>query len=222
MYSGYREEMFLTKPLTSLFCSICHGVMNNAVRCCVNDHHYCHACIRKYKNYYYDNENPPCPQCQTSLLKPPVAARTINSVIQELVVRCDAEECQWTGLLENRDLHLQNCTFLVSCSIEGCRARLKRKTLPEHETDCPVKRRREQLQIQRSRIALLKHATECVLPDCTTFPKCDLAKSLLVHMSECQDRHCHQIACFSSKKLLNHMEKCKKKTCLLCISFRPR
>jgi len=79
--------------------------------------------------------------------------------------------------------------------------------------------RRKNIRKQQHRLLLLRHASKCNAPSCST-PYCSQMKLLWKHMSRCAEIDCKTPHCFSSRCVLNHYRICSKQnltaTCEVC------
>ncbi|XP_065181189.1 TNF receptor-associated factor 5-like [Sycon ciliatum] len=133
---GYQAE-FVTSMDPNLKCSICLLVLRDAMQTPCG-HRFCRDCIAPVLK----GKKPLCPVDRKQLLAVFPDALCQREVF-ELPVRCDNyNQCDWTGVLRDRELHIDVCLYeAVSCSNEGCGKRMERRRLQQHvEQECSFRR----------------------------------------------------------------------------------
>lgn len=129
---GWPRELFLDTTTIDLhICSICLGVLREAVEtpCC--GHMFCEWCLSRW---YMESQTCPCcrePATRTTL-KPALWHRRI---INQLKMSCPLD-CSWQGDLQGLRLHQVKCP-LVACACKFCGERAVRRITLEHEINCP-------------------------------------------------------------------------------------
>ena len=104
---GRDAELFVDAAAISrhLLCSICHGVLERPVQTAC-EHLFCEDCLLAWLC-----RKATCPVC-TAVTEPEAvkrAPRAIVGLIDDLEVRCDHCECDWTGPLDKLNAHLDEC-----------------------------------------------------------------------------------------------------------------
>ena len=133
---GFGLNRFVTHVDQNLLCSICAGVLEEAVITPCG-HSFCDECL----HIWLDRPNTTsCPTCRSDVspfdIIPVLALR---GVVEGLVVHCDNDEhgCKMVLKLEKLQAHLQVCDFgLIECG--ACGKSVKRCELPDHHEECEV------------------------------------------------------------------------------------
>ena len=104
---GRDAELFVDAAAISrhLLCSICHGVLERPVQTAC-EHLFCEDCLLAWLC-----RKATCPVC-TAVTEPEAvkrAPRAIVGLIDDLEVRCDHCECDWTGPHDQLSAHLDEC-----------------------------------------------------------------------------------------------------------------
>ena len=104
---GRDAELFVDAAAISrhLLCSICHGVLERPVQTAC-EHLFCEDCLLAWLC-----RKATCPVC-TAVTEPEAvkrAPRAIVGLIDDLEVRCDHCDCDWTGPLDKLNAHLDEC-----------------------------------------------------------------------------------------------------------------
>lgn len=133
---GYGLNRFVTHVDQNLICSICAGVLENAVITPCG-HSFCDECLHIWLNR---PNTTTCPSCRSDVSDHhviPVLA--LRGVVEGLTVHCDNEEngCKMVLKLDKLKAHLQVCEFgLIECG--ACGKSVKRHELPDHHADCEI------------------------------------------------------------------------------------
>jgi len=133
---GYGLNRFVSHVDQNLICSICAGVLENAVITPCG-HSFCDECLHIWLDRPNTNS---CPSCRSDVsVDDVIPVLALRGVIDGLVVHCDNDEngCKMVLKLDKLKTHLQVCEFgLVECG--ACRKSVKRRELPEHHEECEV------------------------------------------------------------------------------------
>ena len=133
---GYGLNRFVSHVDQNLMCSICAGVLENAVITPCG-HSFCDECLHIWLERPNTNS---CPSCRSDVsVVDVIPVLALRGVIDGLVVHCDNDEngCKMVLKLDKLKTHLQVCEFgLVECG--ACRKSVKRRELPEHHEECEV------------------------------------------------------------------------------------
>jgi hypothetical protein len=122
---------------SSLTCSICIGLLCSADSvCCVeNEHHlFCLSCITQWEHATEGAAS--CPLDRCPLVVKPVPPEILAQV-KALRVECPSAACDWTGPLQNLQVHISESCTLVQC--DWCHDKnVRRSNLESHKNDhCP-------------------------------------------------------------------------------------
>lgn len=133
---GYGLNRFVSHVDQNLMCSICAGVLENAVITPCG-HSFCDECLHIWLDRPNTNS---CPSCRSDVsVDDVIPVLALRGVIDGLAVHCDNHEngCKMVLKLDKLKTHLQVCEFgLVECG--ACRKSVKRRELPEHHEECEV------------------------------------------------------------------------------------
>ena len=133
---GYGLNRFVSHVDQNLMCSICAGVLENAVITPCG-HSFCDECLHIWLDRPNTNS---CPSCRSDVsVVDVIPVLALRGVIDGLAVHCDNDEngCKMVLKLDKLKTHLQVCEFgLVECG--ACRKSVKRRELPEHHEECEV------------------------------------------------------------------------------------
>ncbi|KAL9966004.1 hypothetical protein ACROYT_G024010 [Oculina patagonica] len=136
MEIGYNPDIFTTTLDQSFICPICQHVIREAVAC-KKGHLFCLTCINTWLDVHHRLT---CPvgrlPLQSSHLRKIIV---FDSLVESLEAFCQNREdgCSWTGSLENRNTHLQQCLKEpVPCTHAGCLQIVKREELAVHQASC--------------------------------------------------------------------------------------
>lgn len=133
---GYGLNRFVTHVDQNLMCSICAGVLQDAVITPCG-HSFCDECL----HIWLDRPNThSCPSCRSGVsVVDVIPVLALRGVIDGLAVYCDNDEngCKMVLKLEKLKTHLQVCEFgLIECG--ACSKKVKRFELPDHHEECEV------------------------------------------------------------------------------------
>ena len=149
---GHPTEIFIPPPPDGFICAVCMDVLESAKSFSCG-HSFCGGCCSSVTAA----PDAVCPTCRAKAddAKPNYAMR---DVVDGLTVRCpeyggrgdgrkrkrdEADEeggeatagggCEWTGPLRDLDEHRKTCGHaMVSCALEGCNHRCRRKDMEAH------------------------------------------------------------------------------------------
>ena len=150
---GHPVEIFTSPPPDGCICAICHDVLQNAVVMKECGHSFCEECA--------DKTNDICPNCRLAVTGT-VPNFTTRSLVGSMMVMCTNEggddgfnnssnkraragengesivvasgdRCNWTGKCSDLRSHQNVCNLeVITCSIEGCDHRCRRKDMNNH------------------------------------------------------------------------------------------
>ena len=108
-----------------LLCSICHGVLERPVQTTC-EHLFCEDCLLEWLC-----RKATCPVCCAGALPDSIerAPRVIVGLVEDLEVRCDHDECLWTGARDALDAHLDECGHVPRADL------LQRLALKQRQLD---------------------------------------------------------------------------------------
>ena len=160
---GFPLHLFVSDVDENLVCVICHDVVENPRSGCSQGHMFCAACI---ESWVETSGCPTCPVDREHLPPDKlISLKPVQNVIMNLQVCCKnanqakdhaevsepspkkakvsdsqfAESCVWNGKLSELNTHREVCPFvIVECSNSevGCKRKLPRRNLVEHEQVC--------------------------------------------------------------------------------------
>ena len=131
--AGYTCD-FVEQPPNLFICEICKLVLRYPwiTLCCGKNA--CRPCIANEA----DNRAPcPIPGCQNKCVQ--IAFnKDLHQEIFENRVYCTSKVngCEWVGILENLEKHLQECPFLEEECQNSCGMKFQRRMVKEHEAVC--------------------------------------------------------------------------------------
>nr|XP_058965525.1 E3 ubiquitin-protein ligase NRDP1-like [Pocillopora verrucosa] len=133
---GYGLNKFVNHVDQNLLCSICAGVLQEAVITPCG-HSFCDECLHIWLSR---PNTTTCPSCRSDV--PPydvIPVLALRGVVEGLAVHCDNDEhgCKMVLKLEKLPAHLQECEFaLIECG--ACGKSVKRFELPDHHEECEI------------------------------------------------------------------------------------
>lgn len=165
---GFPSNIFVTKPQENLECSICLDVKRDPVSLCQEGHTFCRGCITRARNsasfkcptcresipagaLYTKNRTEKqiieqlitkceyaTPQSSAAAAPSTASRKRTRGAASSSNGTQPTEFCTWTGPLDKRDAHINECEYaLVTCKFAGCRTSVRRKDQGEHEEQCP-------------------------------------------------------------------------------------
>lgn len=133
---GYGLNRFVTHVDQNLLCSICAGVLEEAVITPCG-HSFCNECLHTWLDRPNTNS---CPSCRSGVSERDVIpVLALRGMIDGLAVYCDNNEngCKMVLKLDKLTTHLQVCEFaLIQCG--ACGRSVRRCELPDHHENCEV------------------------------------------------------------------------------------
>ncbi|XP_068682376.1 E3 ubiquitin-protein ligase NRDP1-like [Montipora capricornis] len=133
---GYGLNRFVTHVDPNLLCSICAGVLEEAVITPCG-HSFCNECLHTWLDRPNTNS---CPSCRSGVSERDVIpVLALRGMIDGLAVYCDNNEngCKMVLKLDKLTTHLQVCEFaLIQCG--ACGRSVRRCELPDHHENCEV------------------------------------------------------------------------------------
>ncbi|KAG8433324.1 hypothetical protein GDO86_017563, partial [Hymenochirus boettgeri] len=131
---GYDLEIFTKTPDHDLLCAICHGVMRCPVMISCG-HIFCRNCVMQWLK-----RQRTCPCCRSEVRgKLYALMHKLKRKINRLDVKCPNEQngCPAHFPLVKCEEHAEHCAYgVLTCSNEGCPARVLRKDMYEHSQAC--------------------------------------------------------------------------------------
>ena len=148
---GYGLNRFVSQVDPNLVCSICAGVLEDAVITPCG-HSFCDECL----NIWLERPNTrTCPSCRAELRAGDVIpVLALRGLVEGLSVHCENADngCKMVFKLEKLNAHVHLCDFgLIECG--ACGNSVKRFELPDHHENCEVikdlaaRRRKEKSEI---------------------------------------------------------------------------
>ena len=165
---GFPSNIFVTTPQENLECSICLDVKRDPVSLCQEGHTFCRDCITRARNsasfkcptcresipagaLYTKNRTEKqiieqlitkceyaTPQSSAAAAPSTASRKRTRGAASSSNGTQPMEFCTWTGPLDKRDAHINECEYaLVTCKFAGCRTSVRRKDQGEHEEQCP-------------------------------------------------------------------------------------
>ena len=146
---GHDTSRFVGIVDPNVVCSVCSGVIDDAVLGCPNGHTFCKGCLGAWRS----RGHLVCPLCKTNISGwQAVPCLPLNNMIRALAVRCgrvdesgclsfDGDEvCTWEGSLDGLSLHERSCGHTtISCEHAGCNFFGTRRRMAAHMTTCAFK-----------------------------------------------------------------------------------
>lgn len=133
---GFGLNRFVTQVDPNLLCSICAGVLEEAVITPCG-HSFCNECLHIWLDRPNTNS---CPSCRSDIsVVDIIPVLALRGMIDGLAVYCDNKEngCKLVLKLDKLSSHGQVCEFaLIECG--ACGKSIKRFELPDHHEECEV------------------------------------------------------------------------------------
>ncbi|PFX17392.1 TNF receptor-associated factor 4 [Stylophora pistillata] len=133
--SGHNED-FVGAVDEDFQCVICHLPLKEPVltRC---GHRYCKQCLEGHIRWQRSQgQYSTCPSDRQNLDsdKDIFPDKATERKILSLTIRCPNDDCEWTGELRDKEVHLRSCPFhQVLCSNNNCDTKIQRRLLKQHE-----------------------------------------------------------------------------------------
>ena len=135
------QWIFLDTVPDFMKCKICSSVFESPqlLSCCGTN--ICKKCMDRHLQRLATlaDQQPSCPFCRRMNFKL-INNAALEQTINQLKVQCcyQCKGCGWTGILENGNLHLQECAFIpINCPNRcGCE-QFERHRLSDHMLTCP-------------------------------------------------------------------------------------
>lgn len=145
----------------SLKCGICLTPFYEPVTTVNCEHTFCRSCLEQHLVSSTDEVFDQCPYCRADLdieccsfcqnlqlddmsaLGHRPAPRIVREMVDELVIKCTEEICNWTGPRQSLTTHLETCLFvLVPCVDPNCSKLIRRTSQRDHclhyQVKCPA------------------------------------------------------------------------------------
>ncbi|XP_040564960.1 E3 ubiquitin-protein ligase NRDP1 isoform X1 [Lepeophtheirus salmonis] len=140
---GFEVDRFEGDVSEEFFCSICSGILEEAIQAPGCEHCFCSLCIKQWLP-----RHPTCPVDRSPLslhdLKP--IPRVLKNLLAKLLIRCGHKDCAKLVKLEQLSSHMKDCEFNpkkpVICD-QGCGLALSKENLTSHNCITELKSRVE-------------------------------------------------------------------------------
>lgn len=133
---GYGVHRFVDSVDQNLLCSICAGVLENAIITPCG-HSFCEQCLQTWLERPQTNS---CPSCRSSItLYDIIPVLALRGLVEGLAIHCDNSEngCKMVVKLDSLDSHLKSCGYSqVECA--ACTAKVNRNEMAKHHEQCDV------------------------------------------------------------------------------------
>ena len=133
---GFGVHRFVNPVDQNLLCSICAGVLENAIITPCG-HSFCELCLQTWLERPLTNS---CPSCRSDVsVFETIPVLALRGIVDGLAIQCDNFEngCKMVVKLDCLDSHLKSCGYsLVECS--ACATKVNRNGLAKHHQQCEV------------------------------------------------------------------------------------